>query len=136
MARGKVSTNGWVRLGKIRSDSDAGKWYILGSRLLKTGKVEFGCDCPSRIYRKGVKPQGEFEVTCKHIRAVLAGAVTLADLDLTPEGVRFLDVLKTGQGAPLAHAEAKAAGLAAMSVGLTDAGGRGAASLAAKVSNG
>ncbi len=117
MADSKISQNGWVRVAQVRSESNAAKFYILGLRALKTGAVEFGCDCPSRIYRKGTKEHKGFAVTCKHIRSVLDGTVALSDLSLTTEGVVFFDALKVAEGtdndkANKALAKAKAVGIA------------------------
>jgi hypothetical protein len=93
----KHSANGWTRIGKIRSESNPAKEYVIAIRT--TGYL--GCDCPSMKFRKGVKPHGEFEATCKHIRAVIDGTVSLADWNPTPFGTawyqqRLGDLLTTG----------------------------------------
>lgn len=90
MAESKISANGWVRLALTRSNSDPSKMYVIGIRLLKTGKVEMGCDCPSRIYHKGTKAHAEFDCTCKHARAFIDGTISASDLDLTPEGAEWI----------------------------------------------
>jgi hypothetical protein len=94
----KRSSNGWVRIAKVRSESDAGQWYIIGLRALKTGpnagQVELGCDCKSRIFKKGTLPAHGFAVTCKHGRALMEGTVALSNLDLNADGIAFLDARK------------------------------------------
>ena len=119
MAESKISANGWVRIANLRSESNAAKMYILALRQLKDGTVELGCDCPSRIYRKGTKEAHGFGCTCKHGRALIEGTVALSDLSLTTEGVFFLDALKKVEGTPnernvaaLAIAKSKAAAIA------------------------
>lgn len=89
-AASKVSQNGWVRLAEMRSSSNPSKSYVLAIRALKTGETEFGCDCPSRKFRRGTKAHEEFGCTCKHIRAFLDDAYAADDCDLTAEGAEWV----------------------------------------------
>ena len=87
----KVSKNGWVRLGLVRSSSDLAKWYVIGQRILKTGAVQRGCDCPHQIYRLN-KVGGQ----CKHIQAFFA-AQPSTDIKYTSLGVQILTSLKLAE---------------------------------------
>ena len=107
----KISVNGWIRVGTIRSESNAEQVYILGTREEK-GECVFGCDCPSRKYRKGTKAHAGFSVTCKHARAILDGTASIGNVSLTSEGACFLDALKanpkTAEGNKVALAQTRA----------------------------
>jgi predicted nucleic acid-binding Zn finger protein len=89
----KVSANGWVRMGLQRSGSDLGKFYVIGQRILKTGVIQKGCDCPHQIYRLN-KTGGQ----CKHIQAFYANPAS-SDTRLTPEGVNILTAIKLAEQA-------------------------------------
>jgi hypothetical protein len=80
------SANGWDRIGGVRSDSNPAKFYIVSLRT--SGYI--GCDCPSMKYRKGTKPYGGFEATCKHIRALLDESFGRDDFDATTFGMTWL----------------------------------------------
>jgi hypothetical protein len=82
----KHSSNGWDRIGGVRSDSNPSKFYVVAVRT--TGYL--GCDCKSWIMKKGVKDHGGFANTCKHIRAVLDDAVLRADFDPTLFGITWM----------------------------------------------
>jgi hypothetical protein len=83
----KISKNGWSRIGGVRSVSKPQEQYIVALRT--TGYL--GCSCKSWIFKKGTKDHDGFANTCKHIRSVLDESLALADLDLTPFGVQWLD---------------------------------------------
>lgn len=80
------SSNGWDRIGGIRSASSPATWYNIGLRT--SGYL--GCSCRSWIYKQGVKPFEGFENTCKHIRDLLSEKIAMTDLDLTTFGLTWL----------------------------------------------
>lgn len=82
----KHSSNGWDRIGGVRSDSNPTKFYIVALRT--SGYL--GCDCPSWIYKKGTKQHGDFKDTCKHIRALLDETVARGDFDATMFGITWM----------------------------------------------
>jgi hypothetical protein len=85
------STNGWTRIGGIRSNSNPALKYVLALRnpSEKHPNGYIGCDCPSMKFRKGVKPHGDQEATCKHVRALMDGTVAMSDFDPTPFGTEW-----------------------------------------------
>ena len=82
----KHSSNGWDRIGGVRSESNPAKFYIVALRT--SGYL--GCDCKSWIMKKGVKEHDGFANTCKHIRSILDESIARADFDATNFGLTWL----------------------------------------------
>jgi hypothetical protein len=82
----KHSSNGWDRIGRIRSDTNPTKFYVVAMRT--TGYL--GCDCKSWIFKKGTKEHEGFKDTCKHIRALIDETVTRSNFEATNFGTTWL----------------------------------------------
>ncbi len=82
----KKSTNGWDRIGAIRSDSNPTEKYIVAMRT--TGYL--GCSCKSWVFNKGTKEHEGFKRTCKHIRSLLDETVNRANFEATDFGTSWL----------------------------------------------
>jgi hypothetical protein len=82
----KASTNGWNRIGAIRSSTNPTEKYVVALRT--TGYL--GCSCKSWIYKKGTKEHDGFKDTCKHIRALLDETIDRSTFEATNFGTTWL----------------------------------------------
>lgn len=63
------SRGGYIRLGRVAGS--AAEPYVIAVRMLKSGKVQFGCGCPDWKFRR--QSNGTL---CKHQQAVLTGGMS------------------------------------------------------------
>lgn len=84
------SRGGYIRHGFAKGS--AKEPYVIASRKLKDGRIQFTCGCPHWRYR--CQSAGHL---CKHQMAFLTGGITpkgKIDIKYTPSGEAFLGALK------------------------------------------